>query len=122
MSEGINILSPENQGNVFYSPEIEVDVRPLIAGGNVLVAAVANAQIQIMSFIMGFEYSCTITVQTGTTPRLAIPIGGKGGIPFLQGTRPIFYSKVGENMNLDISSDPGANAGVLITYRLAKQT
>jgi len=121
MSEGINILSPENQGNVFYAPEIDLDIA-LAAGVNVLVAGVANAQVQIMSFIMGVEKPCSIWLRTGTTNRLPIPVGGKGGMSFLQGTRPIFYSKVGEDINMNISSDPGANAGVLITYRLARQT
>jgi hypothetical protein len=121
MSEEINILSPENQGNVFYGPEIDIDVA-LAAGVNVLVAGVANAQIQIMSFILGVEKPCTIWLRTGTTNRLPIPVGGKGGLSFLQGQRPIFYSKVGSDINLNITGDPGTNAGVLITYRLAKQT
>ena len=75
-----------------------------------------------MSFIMGIEQPCKIWMRTGTTNRLPIPVGGMGGMSFLQGARPIFHSKVGSNLNLSIAGNPGANAGVLITYRLARQT
>jgi hypothetical protein len=120
MSEDVNILTRENQGNVAYGPQVQKMAISLASGANEFVAAVTGQQVQIMSMSISVEQPVTMTLKTEDDMIIPLHAGGRGGVNFPGGAEPWFVGKIGQDINLNCSASPGVSAGVVIVYRMAR--
>ena len=93
---------------------------PIASGADTyeLVAAVANKQIQIISFKFSTNAGGIYTLQSRLDTIFVFPMSTSGGV-FRDGSDldlPIFCSSIGENINIITEANPSAG-GVYLQWR-----